>query len=608
MINNLTENGVRDINNYRKYTSETLSSKLGIDEIKQSAPVIIDIENAEVISIKGVKYQGITYHRLKDLPDNINKIDKNNITKKVPTFTANPKVTVDELKIELTNISINSQYTKKYKVEYKISEDGENEDSQNNASWITAGENLTNTEYSFNVQEPGTYKVKIVDAQGEKSEVANVEVKEFKSEIGTTIDFGYTGNVQEAKIPCSGYYQIECWGASNTLEDGAQAKGEYAKGIIYIEKDQMLYGYVGQAKSQGTTNEWNAEATDIRLIRNDNWDDFDSLKSRIIVASGGNGQGYFNDRGSYISGHQEGNSISEDSTQDNISYLENSSHYTGAAFTNTEIIDGNGKMPDASSGEMTTGNTGNGHIKITYYGDNNSTEISLNASNEDKKIKINSKSTNTILKTIIITNPKEEREKIYSLDDKPEIVTYYTPTMLGTYIISSVDIFGNKSEDLNVDVVDANVTQKFLYNGTAIDEKIGNLIVIDNSENLEYGQKDKYWQIPYSSNTNKVEAFSQNKINVTDLKGLEINISAICDYNQIVSNDIYVGLVNEQNNAVEYIKYELLNTKDSDKKSITLDVSELTGEFYLKISIQSNGDNPLNANLEGRIYSILENY
>ena len=265
-------------------------------------------------------------------------------------------------------------------------------------------------------------------------------------------------------------------------------------------------------------------------------------------------------------------------------------------------------MPNASTGEMTTGNTGNGHIKITYYGDNNTTEITVNALNEDKKIKINSNSTNTILKTIIVTNPKEEKEKIYSLDDKLEIVTDYTPTMLGTYIISSVDIFGNKSEDFVVDVLDAYVTQKFLYNGTAMDEKIGNLIVIDNSENLEYGQKDKYWQIPYSSNKNKAEAFSENKINVTDLKGLEVNISAICDYSQIVSNNIYVGLVNEHNNAVEYIKSEVLNTKDSDKKSITLDVSELTGEFYLKISIQSNGENPIDSNLEGRIYSILENY
>ena len=607
MISDLNDIDI-EVGDYRKYDSDALSSELGIDEIKQSAPVIIDIENAEVISIKGVKYQGKTYHRLKDLPDNINKIDKEYITKQTPTFSVNYKATVDELKINLTNIVINSQYTKKYKVEYKISENGENEDSQNNESWITAGENLTNTEYSFNVQEPGNYKIRIVDAQGEKSIVTPVEVQEFKSEIGTTINFGYTGNVQEAKIPCSGYYQIECWGASNTLEDGAQAKGEYAKGIIYIEKDQMLYAYVGQAKTQDTTNEWNAEATDIRLIRNDNWDNFDSLKSRIIVASGGNGQGYFDNKKSYISGHQEGNSISEDSTQDNINYLENSLHYTGAVFTNTEIIDGNSKMPNASTGEMTTGNTGNGHIKITYYGDNNTTEITVNALNEDKKIKINSNSTNTILKTIIVTNPKEEKEKIYSLDDKLEIVTDYTPTMLGTYIISSVDIFGNKSEDFVVDVLDAYVTQKFLYNGTAMDEKIGNLIVIDNSENLEYGQKDKYWQIPYSSNKNKAEAFSENKINVTDLKGLEVNISAICDYSQIVSNNIYVGLVNEHNNAVEYIKSEVLNTKDSDKKSITLDVSELTGEFYLKISIQSNGENPIDSNLEGRIYSILENY
>lgn len=99
--------------------------------------------------------------------------------------------------------------------------------------------------------------------------------------------FNYTGNFQEYIIPYSGYYKI-------TL-DGASASGSFAgttNGIIYLEKNEKIYFYVG-----GYAKQFNAildsckgcgmpgGATDVRLIAG-NWYDEKSLASRIMVAGG----------------------------------------------------------------------------------------------------------------------------------------------------------------------------------------------------------------------------------------------------------------------------------------------------------------------------------
>lgn len=108
--------------------------------------------------------------------------------------------------------------------------------------------------------------------------------------------FSYTGNYQTYIAPETGNYTIECLGASGYNNSG---KGAYTSGVLSLEKNQQIYIYVGEGnKSSGTTYNGGGSgcygsgggATDIRL-QNGLWDDFDSLKSRIMVAAGGGGQG-----------------------------------------------------------------------------------------------------------------------------------------------------------------------------------------------------------------------------------------------------------------------------------------------------------------------------
>ena len=116
--------------------------------------------------------------------------------------------------------------------------------------------------------------------------------------------------MEEFKTPVAGDYKIECWGAqgSNML-DKVGGKGGYCKGTVKLP-NQTIYIYVG-AQSGGfggggvTTDSERAAhygndgggATDIRLVKGDTYKDFNSLKSRIIVAAGGGGANHRNSVG-----------------------------------------------------------------------------------------------------------------------------------------------------------------------------------------------------------------------------------------------------------------------------------------------------------------------
>ena len=143
------------------------------------------------------------------------------------------------------------------------------------------------------------------------------------------VKFSYTGQAQEYIAPVSGKYQIELWGAEGNYYASGNSyqntgKGAYVSGEIYLNKGTKLYVYVGQHSHD--SNSYNSSmfnggsipasvyqghysgsgggATDIRL-KEGNWDDFEGLKSRIMVAAGGGGNMYNGGnifKGSYAGG------------------------------------------------------------------------------------------------------------------------------------------------------------------------------------------------------------------------------------------------------------------------------------------------------------------
>lgn len=129
--------------------------------------------------------------------------------------------------------------------------------------------------------------------------------------LTTTVwNYSFTDMEEYFIAPKTGTYKIELWGAEGGYKANTTnilgGKGGYVKGEINLNKNDLLYVYVGEhpiytSGSCFSTNEndsFNGQsqgscsggggATDIRLV-NGAWHSFTSLKSRIAIAGGGGG-------------------------------------------------------------------------------------------------------------------------------------------------------------------------------------------------------------------------------------------------------------------------------------------------------------------------------
>lgn len=136
-------------------------------------------------------------------------------------------------------------------------------------------------------------------------------------------DYSYTGNYQTFLVPYDGVYRIELWGANGGIDPTSPTAyrgsgGAYTAGDISLKKGQRLYFYIGgQPSSNSYDGGWNGGgkadsrrpnfrgyggggATDVRIL-DGAWDDFDGLKTRIMVAAGGVG-GYITNPGGGLYG------------------------------------------------------------------------------------------------------------------------------------------------------------------------------------------------------------------------------------------------------------------------------------------------------------------
>lgn len=114
--------------------------------------------------------------------------------------------------------------------------------------------------------------------------------------------FAYTGNYQTWTVPFDATYKIELWGSAGGYSENVASetvgKGAYTSGNIVLNKNSKLYIYIGGHHEKHEIKTYfnggmKAEAggggsSDIRLNYG-NWDSFESLKSRIMVAAGGGG-------------------------------------------------------------------------------------------------------------------------------------------------------------------------------------------------------------------------------------------------------------------------------------------------------------------------------
>ena len=116
----------------------------------------------------------------------------------------------------------------------------------------------------------------------------NIIYKSIPNSALASQTFNYTGKEQIFTVPINGTYKIEAWGAQGGGANGG--KGGYTKGEIKLNQNDNFYVYVGGTNGYNgggsSSNKSGGGATDVRLTTG-TFDNFDSLKSRIMVAAGG---------------------------------------------------------------------------------------------------------------------------------------------------------------------------------------------------------------------------------------------------------------------------------------------------------------------------------
>ena len=147
-----------------------------------------------------------------------------------------------------------------------------------------------------------------------------------------------------------------------------------------------------------------------------------------------------------------------------------------------------------------------------------------------------------------------------------------------------IDKSGNIKESLEDKV--KTLEKEVIYDG--IDSSNFELFRVDDSNAKNYpayGQEKNFFYI-YGHNLNGRTGINvKNKIDLTNINKIEINIGSYNNYGSDFYGTVYLGIYTKKDNTLNFskmVKYST-NTTSLENKILELDVSEVTGEYYIKI-------------------------
>ena len=234
---------------------------------------------------------------------------------------------------------------------------------------------------SFDSTKNGVYTV-IYTGSYQGKEVTKTTTIEIINPV--FYEYAYTGVEERFEAPVKGLYQFELWGAqggsyNNTYQGG---KGAYTKGNLSLDSKETLYFHVGGVGQGGTDYQYEGGyngggrggynsggrssggggATDIRLVSGSH-DNFNSLKSRIMVAAGGGGF-------VYVTGHTNKAGAGGALTAESVTGTYNTTDPTGGSQTSGGIgkdTTKNGSFGKGGNGILNASGWGGGGGS-GYYG------------------------------------------------------------------------------------------------------------------------------------------------------------------------------------------------------------------------------------------------
>ena len=144
--------GITETTGYRYFDKETLDN-LGIDGV--DGEFFVNIEKRSVVSYEGLKYEGVTYYTLAQLPDGLYNVDYQGRNTEKPTFDVATTVNNDKYTITVSNIQYNG-YIEKWQVKYQ---------KEGQTDW------LTSEDLSFQLESGGKYNIMLVNGEVESDPI-----------------------------------------------------------------------------------------------------------------------------------------------------------------------------------------------------------------------------------------------------------------------------------------------------------------------------------------------------------------------------------------------------------------------------------------------------
>lgn len=146
--------------------------------------------------------------------------------------------------------------------------------------------------------------------------------------------------------------------------------------------------------------------------------------------------------------------------------------------------------------------------------------------------------------------------------------------------------------------------KEVLYDG--VDSSIFEPFRVDSASSYEaYGQKNGYYRINALNTNGRAGININNKIDLTNVKKIIVNTDLSNNYGSSFIGTIYLGICNQKNNSIDFIKsinYSTNATKN-ERKILEVDVSDIEGEYYIK-TILVHPSNVTNYGFTSNIYSI----
>ena len=160
-------NEINSPEGYRYYDEETIKS-LGIEGVE--GEFFVNVSKRSVVSYEGFEYEGTTYYTLEQLPDGLYNVEYQ-ASQEQPDFDVDYDYLENgRYKITVNNINYNGNISKWY-VKYQ---------KPDSDTWYESNN------YSFNVDTPGVYNIKIANNEYESS-VKQLEVVNIYSKISPEV-------------------------------------------------------------------------------------------------------------------------------------------------------------------------------------------------------------------------------------------------------------------------------------------------------------------------------------------------------------------------------------------------------------------------------------